>query len=204
MAGKLTIISSFYNVEPVMPAVHKLGPNKLVLVIHGDEKDSKARAEVKMNIDKLTSTLGTVMEITVEETNVYDIHATAAKTVKLIEAEKKAGNRVIVNITGGRKILGLGVLFGAYARADDVERIVYGAEFDPELVDLPKMGFGVGETKEKILEALSNKDKLTVAELAEKVGITPAMAYVHLRELKTQGYVNDDYEITSAGKLALL
>ncbi len=203
---RLTLISSFYSVEPVMPAIHQLSPTKLVLFIHGGEKDAKARAEVKENVEKLRSLLSTVMQIEVVEANVFDVNATAAKTVKVIESEKKAGNRVVVNITGGRKILGLGVLFGAYARPDMVERVVYGAEFDPALVDLPKMSFRVGETKEKILRAAASGKGAAnkVAVLARAAGVTAAMAYVHLRELKAQGYINDDYEITSAGRLALL
>ncbi|MBI5226024.1 CRISPR locus-related DNA-binding protein [Candidatus Micrarchaeota archaeon] len=200
----LTLISSFYSLESVMPAIHQLSPNKLILVIHGGETDDKAKLTVKENIEMLSATHGKVMKIEVEKADAYDVLATASKITSFIESERKAGSRVIINITGGRKILGLGLLFGAYARSDQVERVVYGADFDPKLVDLPKMSFNVGNTKVKILEKLTGKEKLTVPELAEKIDITPAMAYVHLRELKSQGYVNENYEITTAGRLALL
>lgn len=202
--SSLTIISSFYNTDPVMPALHKLSPNKLILVINGEETDPKAKTEVAENVEKLRSLFSKVMEITVEKADVFDPVATAEKVTKLIEAERKAGSKVIVNVTGGRKILALGVLFGAFARFSEVERIVYGAEFDSQLYDLPKMSFNVGNTKVKILAKLAGKAKLSPAELGDAVGINTAMAYVHLRELKAQGYVNENYEITSAGRLALL
>lgn len=204
LTNDLTLISSFYNTEAVMPAIHKLSPSKLILVINGDEKDPKAKADVAENVEKLRSLLSTVMQIEVEKADAFDTVATAEKVVKIIEAERKAKHTVVVNVTGGRKILGIGVLFGAFARYAEIERIVYGAEFDTQLYDLPKMSFNVGNTKVKILEELTRKDKKSVAELAEKVGITPAMAYVHLRELKSQGYVDGNYEITNAGRLALL
>lgn len=199
MPDGLTILSSFYNTEPIMPAVHALSPSKLVLFVHDDGDTT-----VKENIDKLKSLLGSVMEVRVEESNIFDTLSLAAKVVKTIEAERKAGNKVVVNVTGGKKILALGVLFGAYARADQVERIVYGGEGDKQLYDLPKMSFNMGNTKIKILRELSGKEKKSVSEMADAVEITPAMAYVHLRELKAAGYVNEDYEITLAGKLAML
>ncbi|MDP2717210.1 MAG: CRISPR-associated CARF protein Csa3, partial [Candidatus Micrarchaeota archaeon] len=188
----------------VMPALHQLSPAKLILVIHGGQSTDTERDKTKEHLDKLAGLYGKILEIKTEKADAYDPVATAAKIAAIIEAERKNGCRVIVNITGGRKILGLGVLFGAYARIDQVERIVYGADFDPRLIDLPKMSFNMGNTKIRMLEARRKNPKQSVSEAAEKVGVTPAMAYVHLRELKAMGYVNDDYEVTSAGRLALL
>lgn len=181
-----------------MPAIVKLSPSRLVLFIN-DEKD----LTLEENIKKLKATLGSALEIDVQQANIFDTFHLAEKVVASIEKEKKAGQTIVINITGGKKILALGVLFGAYARIDLVDRVVYGTEQDKQLYDLPKMNFNVGNTKLKILKELS-KDKKSVAEISEKVDITPAMAYVHLRELKGQGYINENYEITMAGNLAML
>jgi len=200
----LTLISSFYSLESLTPALHQLSPTKLILVVHDGEKDEKAQKTVRDNIDKINALFSKLMKIELVKADAFDVVSTAQKTVNLIEDEAKNGQKVIVNITGGRKILGLGVLFGAYARPDQVERIVYGADFDPALVDLPKMSFNMGNTKIKLLELRAKNPKQSVSDAAEKAGVTPAMAYVHLRELKGMGYVNEKYEITSAGRLALL
>lgn len=199
LADKLTLISSFYSIESVMPAIHKLSPTKLVLFVHSEQDDT-----VKGNIAKLRPILSSVMEIEAVEADIFDIVGLASKVVKVIEHECKAQNRVVVNITGGRKIQALGVLFGAYARADQVERIVYGGERDSQLYDLPKMSFNMGNTKIKVLREVAGKEKKSVSEIADTLAISPPMAYVHLRELKAAGYINDNYEVTMAGKLAML
>jgi len=198
MTEKISIISSFYNIESVIVPIHRLSPGKLILFIHDSEEKG-----IQDNVQKLKGIYGTIMEIDVTKANMYDTLTVAEKVVNCIETEHKQGNKIIVNLTGGTKILALGVLFGAFARAEYIERIVYGAEKDPQLYDLPKIGYNLGETKLKVLKELQ-KDNAIVSELAKKVDITPAMAYVHLKELKSQGYINDADQITLAGKLALL
>lgn len=43
-----------------------------------------------------------------------------------------------------------------------------------------------------------------MAEIAKKLGKTRAMIYQHLKELKENGYVDGKFEITLAGRLALV
>lgn len=50
--------------------------------------------------------------------------------VEIIEDEKVHGRKIIVNITWARKTQSLGALYGAYARRELVEKVVYTTEED--------------------------------------------------------------------------
>ena len=193
----LTLISSFYNVESVVKAVHKLSPSKIVLIVNVEEDDV-----CKKSIVKLKSIYGKVMAVEVVKVDIYDVVKTAETMAHLIISEH-AQNRVVVNVTGGRKIAALGVLFGAYARSDLVEKIVYGNEDSTELFTLPKMSFALGKTKKAILKDLES-GRRGIPQVAKRLGISEVMTYNHLKELKADGFLNDDYTLTQAGQLALI
>jgi CRISPR-associated protein Csa3 len=112
---------------------------------------------------------------------------------------------VVVNVSGGRKPQAFGALFGAYARKEMVDQVVYVTEEDQFMLEFPLLGFGISETKRAILEQLSGGET-SVSNIAVKVGISKGMAYSHLRELKMMGYVSeaDGFKITSAGKIAII
>ncbi|MEA1924495.1 MAG: CRISPR-associated CARF protein Csa3, partial [Candidatus Altiarchaeota archaeon] len=115
------------------------------------------------------------------------------------------GKTIIINITGARKTQSLGALYGAYARRELIEKIVYITEEDNETIELPLLSFNLSKTKKRILEEIKNGEK-SVRNLAKKTGISRAMAYHHIRELKESGYITDQngMETTTAGELAIL
>jgi len=195
----VTLISTFYSFEPFVSAAHAYSPSKIVLIV---AKDSLSNFKVKDDIDKVREFYGKVAEIEVSQVNGSDLLAIAEETVKLLE---KDGSRKIVNVSGGWKVLAQGVLYGCYARPDLVEKIVcndIGRE--NAIVEMPKLSFGLTSAKRELLEEISKRNGRSIADIAEKMKKTRGMIYQHLKELRELGYVNETFEITMAGRLALL
>lgn len=194
-----TLISTIYSLEPVMFCITHFSPKKIVLLMD-TKPDSKQAEAVRM----LNATLGTVLEIKTKETSVYDVLTIAKDAVDVIEEEYSNGNKITVNITGGRKPQALGALFGCYARHEMVTKIVYVTEEEKEIIELPILNFGMSNTKKRILEELEN-DGISVKDLSDKIEISRGMTYNHLRELRAMGFIDQEkLEITTAGKLAII
>lgn len=196
----LILVSTFYAIEPIMVCAKEFSPDRIVLLREEDAPEKQLRTE-----ELLKKSLGAVTGISVKMTSLYDIVRVAKDAVDAIEAEHAKGASIIVNVSGGRKPQALGALFGAYARIEMVQRIVYVTEEEHVLVDLPKLGFNLSPTKRMVLEELE-KGYDSVTSLAKRIGITRGMLYTHLRELKEFGYVEerDGFRITSSGRLAVL
>jgi len=58
----------------------------------------------------------------------------------------------MVNVSGGRKPQAFGALFGAYARKEMVDKVVYVTEEDQFVVEFPLLSFGISDTKRSVLE----------------------------------------------------
>ncbi len=197
--GVTTLISTFYSFEPLVAAAHAYSPTKIILII---AKGSAERKEVQEGLGKVHDLYGQVAEIKEVEVDAADIFAVAKKTVELLE---KNSGRAIVNVSGGWKLMAQGVLYGCYARPELLEKIVCNELPDiNRLVELPKLTFGLSQPKRELLEEIEKRNGKSIADIAEKVGKTPGMLYQHLKELKDNGYVDEKFDITLAGKMALL
>jgi len=194
--GETTLIATFYSFEPFVAAAHAFSPSKIILII---AKDSTK--DIEKQLAKAHELYGKVADIKEIEVDPSDIFTVAKKTVELLEKN----NKTIVNVSGGWKLMAQGVLYGCYARPELVEKIVCNEL--PEinkLVELPKLTFGLSQPKRELLEAIAKRDGKPIAEIADELGKTPGMLYQHLKELKEAGYVDEKFEITLAGKMAVL
>lgn len=200
MISNLTLISTIYSIEPVIVCVTNFSPSRIILLTEEKAPEEKVRAE-KMIID----TFGSVLKVEKRYTTLYDIVKVAKDVAAIIEEENAKGNKVIVNVSGSRKPQAFGTLFGAYARKEMVEQVVYVTEEDHFVLEFPLLGFGISDTKRAVLEQLE-KGETSVSSIALKVGISRGMAYSHLRELKAMGYVSESngFRITSAGRIAII
>ena len=72
------------------------------------------------------------------------------------------------------------------------------------LEELPKLTFGLSSVKRELLEEISKRSNKSISEIAKELDRTRGMLYQHLKELKENGYVDDKFDITLAGKMALL
>ncbi|WP_455240479.1 CRISPR-associated CARF protein Csa3 [Methanothermobacter tenebrarum] len=194
-----TLISTVYSIEPVMICITQFSPRKVVLIM--EEEPPREKEQVKKIIE---DTLGKFIKVQIKETSLYDVVQIAKDTVDTIDEERAKGRKIVVNISGGRKTQALGVLFGCYARNNDVQRIAYVTEEEGEVIDLPILSFGISKTKKKLLDELK-KGETSVKNLALKLGISRGMTYNHIRELRNMGFIDPEkLEITSAGEIATL
>lgn len=195
-----TLITTLYTLEPVLICVTRLSPSKIIILTEENTDEKKVQAE-----QILEATFGKVIEIKKAVTSLYDPVRVAQDVASLIEKEHAQGRKVLINVSGGRKPQAFGALFGAYARSDMVARIVYVTEEDNFIIDFPVLSFNISPTKKMILELVQN-GTVAVESIAMSVGISKGMAYNHLRELKSMGYITDGdgYKITDSGRLAVI
>lgn len=193
------LIATFYNVEPFMPAALKYPSRKIVLIVN------KTDAKVRKNIEKIEEFFGRFTEVERveirEDTEVLEI---ARKTVEIIDKESRPNVRIVVNISGGVRQLATGVLYGCYARSKEVHRIVSNSADMKSVIELPKLRYNLGAAKYEVLKKIASRGNKSVNEIAKELKKTRGMLYQHLRELGDGGYVDDDFRITDAGRLALL
>jgi CRISPR-associated protein Csa3 len=196
------IISTLYEKKPTLVATTKLGADILYLVV-----DDPINEVQQASLDMIQETLKGVVKIYTLSAHPYDIVGMSRKVVALLETFSEE-DKVIVNITSGRKTQSLGLLYGAYARARYVNRIVYISEEEHKVIDLPKLSFNLTKSQERLLQKISEKKHSTLNQLAEFTEISRGMLYRNLRDLQDNGFIYTDkesrYSLTDAGKIAML
>jgi len=199
MAQKV-LIATIYSPEPVMLAVTKLGPDRLILL--ADQESDKTQSDA---IDLINNSLGKVIDIKVVKTDVYDIVKVAEKAVEIIDMQPK-DDIIYINITSGRKTKAIGLLFAAYARHELVRKIAYNPEDSSSVVYLPRLSFRLTESQKMVLEQIGKGKYQSVSDLADKVEISRAMVYRTIDELKDMDLIEteDGLRLTDAGKIARL
>lgn len=200
LMGKKVLIATLYSAEPVIFAVTRLGPDRLILLI-----DKTPNPEQAKSLKLIQDSLGKVIEVKSVKTDVYDIVSVATKCVEVIDMQPD-DDRIFVNITSGRKTKAIGLLFAAYARHEKVKKIAYNADDKSTVVYLPRLSFRLSESQKKILEYVGEKEFKSIGDLANKVDLSKAMLYRAIDELKDMDllFTDDGIRLTDAGKIARL
>jgi len=194
--GETILVSTFYSFEPFVPVAHAFSPTKIILLVDADI------SKIKNHLDKVKEMYSKVSTVRIVEVNSKDLVSIASKIVDVLEGFSEP---VIVNVSGGWKILMQGVLYGCYARPELVSKIVCTRiEDNKQIVELPKLSFGLSSAKKKLLIEISKRNGKSIAQIALKLGKTRGMLYQHLKELKESGYVDSSFRITEAGRLGVL
>ncbi|MCF7861828.1 CRISPR locus-related DNA-binding protein [Candidatus Woesearchaeota archaeon] len=201
--GNKVLIATLYSPDPVLLAANRLGPDRLILLL-----DKKSNKEQDTSFKLIKESLGRVVDVKSVKTDVYNIVEIAKNCVDIIDMQPK-DDEIFINITSGRKTKALGLLYAAYARCDRIRKIAYNPEEDKtSVVYLPKLCFKLTESQKKVLEGIDDRDnaKLSLIELAERIGISRAMLYRNIDELRDMDYVitEDGLKLTDAGKIARL
>jgi CRISPR locus-related DNA-binding protein len=200
---KKVLIATLYRIEPILRASNRVGPDRLIILL-----DKKPDAEQTKSYNIIKNSIGRVVDIKVVKTDVYNIVEIAKKCVEIIDLQPKE-DRIYINITSGRKTKALGLLFASYARNNRIERIGY----DPEekennVIFLPKLSFKLNDSQKKILEFIEEGDikGKSYSDLADEIGLSRAMLYRTLDELREMGFVDtsEELRLTDAGKIARL
>jgi CRISPR-associated protein Csa3 len=195
------LIATLYVFEPVIATATKMSADRIILLI--DKKPDKKQLE---SLEILKKSLGSVMEITTVETEVYDIVEVAKETVKIIDLLSDK-DEIYVDITAGRKTKALGLLFGAYARTDRVKKIMYVKEEDKSIVSLPKLSYAITPGQYKIVQYLHKNSIVSMIDLAKEIDISRAMLYKHIKELKDMDVIENTKEglhLTDYGRIVVL
>jgi CRISPR-associated protein Csa3 len=195
----ITLIATFYSAGPLMPAALAFSPKKIILVV------DVMNPEVRSNINAVEKTFASVAKIEVLKVKKDEIYDIAKSVVEVIDKEEVGrNNKIVVNVSGGWRVLINGVLYGCYARAGKVHRIVINKTDGKGISELPKLSYNLTQARREVLMKVSTKTEKSISDIAKELHKTRGMVYQHLRELKDCGYVDEDYGITDAGRLALL
>lgn len=196
------LIATLYNPDPVLLACTRLSPDRLVILI--DNEPDKVQKE---SLNLIKNSLGRVLDIKEVKIPVYDVVGIAKEVVKIIDLQPK-DDELYLNITSGRKTQSMGVLFGAYARSNYIKKIAYNPEEDKSaVVYLPILSFKLNDSQQSILECIDKKKIETHADIAKETGLSSAMVYKSIDELKHIDFVettDKGFILTDAGKIARL
>ena len=194
-----TLIASFYSVTPFMYGAIAYPSQHIILIVHNlDEAARRSVREVQKFFGKVATKVD-VIEIADED--VYEI---AKKVVEVIDRESRPGARIVVNISGGWRALANGMLYACYSRPEKIDRIISNMKDNKGVIELPKLRYSLGATRFDVLKKVAARGDRSIAEMAKELRKTRGMLYQHLKELKEGGYVDEDFKITDAGRLALL
>ncbi len=195
------LIATLYIFEPVIAAATKISADRLILLIDHEPDETQQKS-----LDIIKQSLGSVLEIKTVETDVYDIVEVAKETVKIIDLLSDK-DEIYIDVTAGRKTKALGLLFGAYARSDRIRRIMYVKEENKQVVNLPKLSYSITPGQQKIIEFLLKNEVKSMSEFAEKVDVSKAMLYKHIKELKDMDVIEDTtegFKLTDYGRIVVL
>ena len=196
----LTLISTIYEGNAVKAAIIKFSPDKVIIITSKpkDERKSTSRKSVK----DLRNRYKTI-KIEVADTSVYEIPKIVNDVCKVIDKEHKSGNDILLHISEGRKTQSLGVLFAGFIKKDKIKGVYYFIEETNKALSMPLLDLKLSATKTMILREMASGNT-KAADIIKKSKKSKAMIYAHINELKKEGYITDNMEITDAGRICIL
>ncbi|AIJ05277.1 transcriptional regulator, ArsR family [Methanocaldococcus bathoardescens] len=182
---KTHIINIGFHIEHIYKPIAEYGAKKAILVYSKDNEDYIKEDDLKKVDESLKKAeeLCSMLGIECEKVRISGIEF--EKNVEILRDIIKKEDEVIVNITGGRKITSLALLYASLYEFDKVFKIVY--VHKKRIIELPKIAhpFKLTNFERKILASLNEREK-TISELAEEFNVSlPAIIkYVNSLEKK--------------------
>lgn len=192
------VISTLYSFEPVIAGTVMLGANQLILL--KDLTHSKQQKEAE---ERIIAALGDYVKIETVKTATYDIFQVSSDVVSLIDSFDDTTD-IYLNVSAGRKTKSLGLMFAGYARSERINKIVYITKENKELITLPNIPFDVSEKHKKILSHFIDPKTQSLKEIYKSTGISRATLFLILKEFKRKGFLDENNNISTAGRIALL
>ena len=84
---------------------------------------------------------------------------------------------------------------------------MYVKEENKQVVNLPKLSCSITPGQHKIIEFLLKNEVRSMSEFAEKVDVSKAMLYKHIKELKDMDVIEDTtegFKLTDYGRIVVL
>jgi CRISPR-associated protein Csa3 len=195
------LISTIYEHNSLMLCATRFSVEKIILLV-----DNEPKPEQKEAIKIVKSALGGVVDIKEVSVAVYDIVDVAKKVVDILDS-MKPNDYVYVNATAGRKTQSLGLIYGCYARINNVKELVYVTEEDKQIINLPKLSIEINGSQCDMLKLVEHCKFQSIMEMSEKIEKSRAIVYRNFETLKDKGMLkqtDNGIEITDFGKLVLL
>jgi len=180
------IINMGFHTEHVYKPIAEFGAKKVVLIYSKDDEEYTSEEDFK-KIDvalNKAKELCNMLGIDCEEVEVKGMEF--EKNVEIFrELIQNENNRIIVNITGGRKITSFALLYASLYEFQKIDKIVY--VHNKRIVEFPKIAHPYNLTKfeRKILSSLNEGEK-TITDLAKEFNVSlPAIVkYINSLEQK--------------------
>src|SRR3989344_3280118 len=199
------VITTFYEGSAIKKIIPKLSPNKLIILIDDLKATENKKEEMKKTLDSIKDMFRGIIEIEAIKISSYDLPKIMEEATKKIKEEYDKGNEILIHITEGRKITSLALLFAGYMNRDKIKGAYYITEENSQLLSLPLLSLGVGESKKKILEQIFKRNG-EIKKIEKKLKIKQSAVYQHVQELKNEGYLEKGKELklTDLGRIMIL
>ena len=191
----VVLITTVFKGSAVIQAIKLFSPQRVYFLI--DEPLNEIRNQTINMIKEFFPTLD-FKSISAKVYNIVDI---AKETIDIIEKEKN--EEIIIHVSEGRKTMGFGLLFGAYMMSEHVKAAYYLEEETNPPIQLPLTKLKVPDQKRKLLDLIFQGIN-DVKDIEKRLEITASTVYVHMKELRDEGFLDKDNKITDIGKIVLL
>ena len=189
------LISTIWKGSAVIQAIKLFSPNKVFFIADEPVED------IRNNSINMIKELFPNLEYKTVPTKIYDIVGIAKSVMDIIESE--TGNEIIVHISEGRKTMSLGLLFGAYVKRELVSSAYYITEETNTPIQLPIIKLKLSKQKIRLLQKI-NEDISSMPEFEKALNVKAPTIYVHMKELRDDGFLNKENKLTEIGRIILL
>jgi len=196
MEKETVLITTIYKASSVIQVMRRFSPKKVYFIID-DPEDDVRKNSINM-IKDLFSEVKFGPEIKVK---IYDIVNIASECINVIYKERV--NRIIMNVTEGRKTMSFGMLLASYVMKKNIDSVYYIIEETNQPIKLPIVQLSITEKKAMILKEL-RKGIMDIGELERITSMKPGTLYVHLKDLRDEGFITKDNKLTEMGEVVLL
>ncbi len=179
------IINIGFHIEHIYRPIAEFGAKKVILVYSKDKEEYTSEEDFKKidNAIKKAEELCKMLGLKYEKIKINGLEF--EKNIEILRDIIKKEKDVLINITGGRKITSLALLYAGLYEFENVFKIVY--VHKKRIIELPKIAhpFKLTEFEKKILSKLNEGEK-TISELANefKVSLPAIIKYVNSLERK--------------------
>jgi CRISPR-associated protein Csa3 len=195
------LIATIYNHYSIVSTVHTFTIDKLIIL-----SDTEPNETMTKSINLIQETFGKSIDIQVKKIELYNIIKVAKDVVYIIDNIPEKDS-IYIDITSGRKPKSLGLLFGSYARAKRIKKIVYVTEDSNEIITLPKMFFDLNPTEYTVMKMINDEPYITTNQVADRMKLSRAIIYRYIQKMQTIDAVNkrnSQLILTDFGKIMLL
>jgi len=190
-----TLICTFREGGATIAAIHKIEPQKLILLIP-KEKDSLREDSLVEIKEKFKNNLK-IETVSIENYDIPKITETICKVI-----DKQTGE-IHIHMSESRKPQALAALFAGFIKRDKVEQVFYIEQETNSMLPMPLLSFKLSATKTKILKGIE-KGNTDITKIIEKTKKSKTLIYNNIKQLKKQGYLTKDLKLTSAGKICVI